>query len=300
MRHLRTALVSGLLAVVFFVPGSVAFAAHETTLADATVNLYCRLKSGNKYFSASGSGVFISDRGVILTNAHVAQLFLLAAEKGTVSGKCYVRTGSPAKETYAAEVLYLPSAWIEDNADELRKRAPKGTGENDFALLYVTDPQKENVLPAHFPSLSIASAPAREGDTVTVAGYPTHNRGAGAMRRKLAQDTETIVVTRVRGFIEGDLDVITLAPSRVSADGISGGPLVNARGEIVGIAVVRSGDVLRAIGLSYIDRTLTAQTGTTLAGMLAEDLPFRAQISRMLISDKLVAALRQPLLKLGR
>src|SRR5690349_10285815 len=98
---------------VFFLMSPTAYAAHATKretaalevanpITDATVNLYCRLKAGKQLLSASGSGVFISDRGVILTNAHVAQYFLLAGEKGRVTGWCSVRTGSRAKEAYTA------------------------------------------------------------------------------------------------------------------------------------------------------------------------------------------------------
>ena len=70
-------------ALVLLIAPSGAFAATKKTTAatvaapnalhDATVNLYCRLKAGKKIWSASGSGVFVDARGVILTNAHVAQ-----------------------------------------------------------------------------------------------------------------------------------------------------------------------------------------------------------------------------------
>src|SRR5688500_2914917 len=90
--------------------GDTALAAHKEKAAkaaalkapdpikDATVNLYCRLKAGKRTVSSSGSGIMIDERGIILTNAHVAQYFLLAGEKGRVTGWCSVRTGSPAKE----------------------------------------------------------------------------------------------------------------------------------------------------------------------------------------------------------
>src|SRR3989344_56515 len=123
--------------------------AHASTVEDATVNLYCRLKSGKTVYGTSGSGVFISDRGVILTNAHVAQYFLLAKDTLRVKGECWVRIGSPAKATYTASVLYLSPSWIDANAAGLKKKQPTGTGEGDFALLYVTG-AKSGTIPAQF------------------------------------------------------------------------------------------------------------------------------------------------------
>src|SRR3989338_5130017 len=54
--------------------------------SEATVNLYCRIRAGRKQYISTGSGVFISERGIILTNAHVAQFFLLEQKGKKVTG----------------------------------------------------------------------------------------------------------------------------------------------------------------------------------------------------------------------
>ena len=61
----------------------------------ALVNILCETSSGSLH-PVSGSGVIIDPRGVILTNAHVAQYVLLASQPN-VGLTCMIRTGSPAQ-----------------------------------------------------------------------------------------------------------------------------------------------------------------------------------------------------------
>src|SRR3989338_8875222 len=67
----------------------------------ATVNIFCAMEDSD---AASGSGVVIDERGIILTNAHIAQYFLLDTYRGKEFVSCTIRTGSPAKETYKGEL----------------------------------------------------------------------------------------------------------------------------------------------------------------------------------------------------
>src|SRR3989344_2224120 len=62
----------------------------------ALVNVLCVTKIGGPFAPISGSGVIVDSRGVVLTNAHVGQFFLLRdfRERGFID--CVVRTGSPA------------------------------------------------------------------------------------------------------------------------------------------------------------------------------------------------------------
>lgn len=264
--------------------------------ADATVNLYCRLTSGRKIFTTSGSGVFISDRGVILTNAHVAQYFLLAGEKGRVRGSCSVRTGSPANETYTASVLYFPPAWIDANAEALKKRTMKGTGESDFALLYVTG-ATSGTLPVTFPSLPLWLIGGTEGELVTVAGYPTMNLDTDDVRNHLSLLLSHAVVTNVRGFTHYGNDVLTIASSTAASAGVSGGPVIREGGAVTGIVVAKSNTLLRAITLAHINTELMTHTGASLFGMFAGDLALRAEANHALITPKQLIVLRDALLK---
>ncbi len=286
-----------------------AYARRDTTsvtpvdpIKDATVNLYCRLKAGKKTFSSSGTGVFISDRGVILTNAHVAQYFLLPEKKGRVTGRCTVRMGSPAKEQYTASVLYFPPTWAKENESELRKSAPKGTGKNDFALLYVTD-AKKGTLPERFPVLPIdTTGNTAPHEAVTVTGYPTEGLDFDEIRKELALLTASSTVINTYGFQRNRPDVLTLAPSAAGSSGVSGGPVVDTHdGNVLGIVTSKSAAkddrTLRAITLSYIDRVVQSETGLPLQALFAGDLQMRADHAEKNLSPDVIKIIRNSLLK---
>lgn len=269
-------------------------------LKNATVNLYCRLKSGKKTFSSSGSGVLISDRGVILTNAHVAQYFLLPAEKGKITGWCSVRTGSPAKETYTASVLYLPSVWVEDNAAELKKKVPKGSGKNDFALLYITG-VKKGALSEKFPALPLGFE-STEQSAVTILGYPTEKLSFDKVRSKLGLVAASSTITNIQSFDRNGLaDVIALASSAAGSNGVSGGPVVDEQGDVIGIvstkSVAKDSRALRAITLSYINRAIVSQTHLPLNALLSGDLKARVEITKTQLSGELLKIISNGLLK---
>ncbi len=242
-------------------------------IKDATVNLYCRLRVGKVIYATSGSGVFISESGIILTNAHVAQDFLLAGADKRIDGWCSVRTGSPADETYTAAVLYLPSAWIRDNAEELAKGKPKGTGENDFALLYVTGAEKRKTLPAKFPAVPLSLLSSTEGAAVKVLGYPTGKLSFSQVRNKLSVVVASTTVTAVRSYRGQTPDVLTLGASKAGGYGTSGGPVIDSTGKLIGVVTSKGSadedSTLRGISLQYVDQVIRTQTGLSLNTLIA-------------------------------
>lgn len=274
--------------------------ATTSPVGDATVNLFCRLKAGNKMYTTTGSGVFVSERGVILTNAHVAQYYLFTSGKGRVRGSCDVRTGSPAKTAYTAELLYLPSSWITANATALKQKERKGTGEGDFALLYVTSAAKGATLPERFPYLQPSFLSPVLGDIVTIAGYPTYGRKVSDIQKELNRITTTSSVANVRAFSPtGNIpEVMTIASTSAASAGVSGGPIVRSDNTLAGIVVTKSDTQLRAITPFHMNSYVVAETGTTLTGMLLGDLPARAASNRALIAPKQVLQLRDALLRI--
>lgn len=265
----------------------------QDLIQDSTVNLYCRLRTRGKTFGLSGSGVFISNRGVILTNAHVAQYFLLEGKEGKVTGRCSVRTGSPAKERYAASILYFPSTWVEKNAEELSKKSPRGTGESDFALLYVTGAKKGS-LPEKFPALPIdLSGNTTDQETVTIAGYPSEKMNFNEVRNKLSMVVASSTTTNTRSLKGSQLtDVLTIASSEAGGTGISGGPVVVKSGEVIGIvtskSMAKNSGTLRAITLSYIDRTLQSQANLSLNSLLTGDFAAQANSVYAIPSSEII------------
>lgn len=301
-----------LLGILFLLPASFTHAAslpiktpelyiQATTspVADATVNLFCRLKSGNKIYTTTGSGVVISERGVILTNAHVAQYYLFTSGKGRIRGSCDVRTGSPAKTAYTAELLYLPSSWITANADALKKQERRGSGEGDFALLYITGAAKGGALPDKFPYVQPSFLAPVQGDIVTIAGYPTYGQKIKDIQKVLKLVTTTSSVINVRAFSPSDTipELMTIASSSAASAGVSGGPVVRTDNTLAGIVVTKSDTQLRAITPFHMNTSITAETGTTLTGMLLGDLSARAAANRTLIAPKQVLLLRDALLR---
>src|SRR3989344_433294 len=123
-------------------------ASSTTELIGTVVNILCLADTNSKLNSTTGSGVIIDKKGVILTNAHIAQYFLLPREVA-----CVIRTGSPARATYRAELIYLPPKWIEKNYTNITLEEPTGTGEDDYALLQITGNVSDTtLLPEEFPS----------------------------------------------------------------------------------------------------------------------------------------------------
>ncbi|HYF29167.1 MAG TPA: serine protease [Candidatus Paceibacterota bacterium] len=295
MKYLHLTLAITLALVV----GAVPTYAATSTVEDATVNLYCRLTVGKKIFGTSGSGVFVSDRGIILTNAHVAQYFLMPGDKSRVKGECHVRTGSPAESTYTAEVMYFPSTWIDANLEALKQKVPKGSGEGDFALLRITG-VKEGTMPERFPSLPLSFFGVAEGELVTVAGYPTDGRNFAELQNELDRIVTTTTVSNVRTFSLAGADLLTLASSTAAGAGVSGGPVVRADGTLTGIVVAKSATTLRAITPLHINNRLVADTGVSLPGMFFGDLAARAAGNLLLLDPKDLAALRQAFVKRNR
>src|SRR3989338_2839263 len=76
---------------------NVLFSTINQKTREALVNIFCVTKSGGIFKPASGSGIIIDKRGIILTNAHVAQYFLLKDYLEQNFIECIVRVGSPAR-----------------------------------------------------------------------------------------------------------------------------------------------------------------------------------------------------------
>lgn len=242
-----------------------------TALRKALVNIICYVPVGSGLHSISGSGVFIDAKGIILTNAHIAQYFLLADR--TVS--CSIRTGSPAVDSYQAGLIYIPSAWIHANPDVLTKVLPRGTGEYDFALLAITKSKTKSPLPSSFPSVPLAQFPPTSFIPVAIATY-------GAQFLEINQIQSSLFPTIVFGsvkdvftFDKNTIDVLALGGSPAAQEGSSGGGVADATGSLVGTittsTIEGSTDTrsLEAITASYIRAEYERETGSSLDTLLS-------------------------------
>lgn len=277
----------------------------DATVSDPTaalVNIFCTFINPDFIRTTTGSGFFIDDDGVILTNAHIAQFLLMEASDDFGETECVVRTGNPATAQYEAELLYISPAWIQANAHTFSQAVPMGTGERDYALLYVDRTIDGSPLPAVFPSLSVDTEllpTSIKEATVTAAGYPADALIEEGSRAELLPRQAETTVSELYTFGSNYADVFSIRGSVVGAQGASGGPVVNSEGEVIGLITTRGDDEvdgagsLRAITLSYIERTITEETGFTLTENTSGNLPERSHIFTETISPFLLQILEQ-------
>ncbi len=257
-------------------------------IRESLVNIYCQLRTADYIRTTTGSGFFIHENGVILTNAHVAQFLLLNdVDKNVVDTKCVIRVGEPATPRYEAELLYISPSWIFQNAKLLREETPSGTGERDYALLYVARSLDGSALPSRFPTLTIDTdllPRSLRGSEVLTAGYPAEALFREGSKAKLIPVLATTTVTELYTFGSNYADIFSVSESLVGAQGASGGPIANNVQRIIGLIVTKGDTVLegprslRAVTLSYIDRTITDETGFSLEENMRGDLAFRGNI----------------------
>ncbi|MBU6310886.1 trypsin-like peptidase domain-containing protein [Patescibacteria group bacterium] len=267
----------------------------------ALVNVLCSTANGTK--SVTGSGVIIDPRGVILTNAHVAQFYLLRDYPTPNSVSCVIRTGSPAYPRYRAELMYLPPAWIHDNAQKIDDERPTGTGERDYALLRITGGVSASVeLPAQFPFLLIARFEPRIGEDVLQAGYAAGFLGGITLLSDLYAASAWTKVRDVYTFNANTIDLVSLGGSIVAQGGSSGGPVTNKDGILMGVIVtnVGTGDTesrnLNAITTAYIIRDFESGRGKSLEAVLStENLADEVTIFNQVYFPAMSAALKAEL-----
>ncbi len=268
----------------------------------ALVNILCIPQASIN--GISGSGVIVDSRGVILTNAHIGQYFLLRDYPTVGNINCVVRVGSPAEERYTATLLYLPPAWIAENASQLKAAQAVGTGENDFAFLLITGRTDATAaLPGSFARLEMDRAYVDTGTPMLLAAYPAGFLGAEDVQKSLYISSAIAYVTQLFSFTDAKkVDLFSIGGTVVSQSGSSGGAAVRLQdGTLAGIIATATvgtstGDRdLRAISLAHIDDSLAAQGKGGILGLLSGDLSAKAAIFNSVIAPTLTAELEAAL-----
>lgn len=245
------------------------------------VNILCTTAAGGSFNPISGSGVFIDSRGIILTNAHVAQYFLLKDYPFANNIQCIVRAGSPAQPLYTAEVLYLPPEWVAANASQLTSQRAQGTGENDYAFLHITGTVSPSVsLPSSFPSIPMTAAAPEVGAPALLVAYPAGLLSGETIQMHLYSSSAVSTVQTLYSFNGTQyVDLIALGGTVVSQTGSSGGALVGLGSKkLLGIIVTETAGTttadrqLNAVTIGYIDRVLAKSGKGGLVALLSGDL----------------------------
>lgn len=254
------------------------FGEINATTREALVNVYCSTKAGGIIQPFSGSGTIIDPRGVVLTNAHIGQYFLIKDYPIEASITCTLRTGSPARETYTTELMYLPAKWIDAHADDITVADPVGTGEHDYALLWITGRVDGSPLPAAFPYVPFSASDVVEQDApVLVAGYPAELVGTIATLRDLYITSTISSIKKIFTFESITADLVSVGGSVVAQKGASGGAVVDAHSKLIGVVVTATDGAstderdLRAATMAHISRSMQTHTGKTLMEFLTGD-----------------------------
>ncbi len=265
----------------------------------AVVNILCVLSTDTSVRTISGSGVFIDTRGVILTNAHVAQYFLLHDYPAPNATRCTIRTGSPAQAAYAATLLFLPPQWIKQNASQITSTEPSGTGESDYAFVLVSDPEEAgNPFPSSFPAISMSNATPEIGSTILLSAYAAGFFGSLTIATNLYNTSAFSTLQHYYTFATSSIDAVSLGGSVAAQAGSSGGAAVDAyTGDMIGLITsdtassTTAGRDLRAITIDYIDRSLTQDRFGGIRGLLKSDPRDIAQVFGATIAPTLKAQL---------
>ncbi|HET9641633.1 MAG TPA: serine protease [Candidatus Paceibacterota bacterium] len=261
------------------VPTPPALSVAAEALRSALVNILCYAPVGSRLGSISGSGVFIDPKGIILTNAHVAQ-FMLLADRGV---SCSIRTGSPASDRYIGALIFISPAWISANASTITATNPVGTGEHDIALVAVTKTATTDALPASYPYVPLASVAPAAGTPVVIGSYGAQFLQATQILSYLSPTLVYGSVKNIYTFDTTTIDVLDLGGSAAAQEGSSGGGVVTASGSLAGTIVTSTieGDTasrrLDAITASYVRADYATETGAALDTLL--DKPTAAAVA---------------------
>jgi S1-C subfamily serine protease len=185
--------------------------------------------------------------------------------------------------------LYIPPAWVKANASLVDEKAPSGTGERDYALLYVVSDMDGNGLTntANFPSLALNTDLLPRSvteSTVVASGYPAGSLLRGTTDTELLAKKADTTISELYTFGSNYADVFAMRGSIIGEQGASGGPVVASDGRVIGMITTRGDDErdgagsLRAITVSHVNRTITEETGFSLSSNLSGDLPNKANV----------------------
>lgn len=272
----------------------------------ALVNIVCTSRRGGAFNLISGSGVTIDPRGVILTNAHLGQYFLLKDFPTQGNIDCVIRTGEPARNKYKATLLFIPPAWVRDNAAKINATEPTGTGQNDYALLLITEAIGEgNPLPETFPYVPMDSSKNfwSEPAAVLIAAYPVGFLSGITIQKDLYPSSSIVMTGTIYSFGEETPDVFSLGGSVVAQKGSSGGAVVNQDNKLVGLIVTSStADTtgerdLNALTMSHIDSSFREATGDSIQSLFVGDIKQSAQNFNEKIAPELQKILQDELTK---
>jgi len=247
-------------------------------IEDVVVNIVCSQNQDNLINVSTGSGVLIDPRGVIVTNAHVGQFVLLEDQSESRNGmKCGVYRENIPTFGYTVDILHISPDWIEQNFNLINSENPRGTGEFDYAFLYITgntNPAFKKPLTFPYSEISLEEE-YKEGTKVEVAGYPGAPQNIVDIARAGRLKTDSIRIEDVFTFNKNSIDIFSTERTNVGARGASGGGVFKD-GKLIGIISTTNGTQnnaeINAITTRYINENLQNVSGKEIKELLQNNL----------------------------
>lgn len=250
----------------------------------AVVNIFCTTKTDGALNPISGSGVIISKEGIILTNAHIGQYFLLKNYQTKNFISCVMRQGDGEKRTFHLDLVYVSPLWIKLHAKDISKQNPTGTGQFDYALLSIGNPVDGSEKPETFPFIPMETDEKYlVGDRgfVLLASYPAEFLSSSFLERELSLISSVGEIQSIFTFTDESptIDLLEIDGSILSQKGSSGGAVVNQEtGKFVGMITTSTDEKttserqLRALSSLYISRMFKKETNASLVGVIGENI----------------------------
>lgn len=241
-------------------------------------NLLCSIKKGINIFTITGSGVFIDAKGVLMTNAHIAQYFMVQNSSKKEFIDCKVLIGNSTISKFQARVFFIPSVWFETNYKEIDNFNPIGTGENDYALLLVTNSINGDPFPNIFSffETNFNSNDIKKGEKFLFAAYPTSKNIISF--NDLHFVSAVSAINEIYSFDNLSPDIFWAEGGTLAERGSSGGAVIDKNGKLTGVIVGTTETPLiidrqfRALSMSYIEKNFKKETGFELDNYLKKDL----------------------------
>ena len=222
--------------------------------APAVVQIFCRTQA----LLYSASGVIVNERGLILTNAHVADIVKKSGEE-----QCEVRHGNPASSFAGVSVVFV--------ADTTAKIPDTQVPQRDLAFLTLRDARES------FAVAPISLAVLDVNTPLYTLGYPSE-----FLQGVAATDRSNLVfsILPVGGLadIDGDGDTAEgyiFKGGIILQQGSSGTALFRRDGSVAGIifATTKGATTADRNGIAlmtpYIDAILQLEAGQGLAEFIA-------------------------------
>ncbi len=270
----------------------------------AVVNILCTAKSATGLSPITGSGVIIDPRGIVVTNAHIAEFLLIKDFIQPNFVSCVVRTNNFYHTEYYAELVYISPMWVLNNKDLLKQQNPQGTGENDFAFLRITGSVDATSLPTAF---SYIAPNVREDiiqdEPVLLVSYPAGFLGGDIIFHGVDETSAVTTVQKLYTFSTNTIDLISVAGTVVGQKGSSGGAVIDKNDTLIGVisteseAKTTSQRDLRAITLGHINRSLIDHEHNSLSAFLSQDLAVYARNFQTMVAPGLSQIIENELKK---